>query len=51
MMKHPRLPQILLTATLLIGSNLAIAQSDYPNRPVKVIAPQATGGGVDARVY
>jgi tripartite-type tricarboxylate transporter receptor subunit TctC len=25
----------------------AQAQSDYPNRPVKIIAPQATGGGVD----
>ena len=25
----------------------AAAQSDYPNRPVKIIAPQAPGGGVD----
>ena len=25
----------------------AIAQDNYPNRPVKIIAPQAPGGGVD----
>jgi hypothetical protein len=25
----------------------AIAQDTYPNRPVKIIAPQAPGGGVD----
>jgi tripartite-type tricarboxylate transporter receptor subunit TctC len=39
---------IFLNALLaLVSSSSVIAQTDYPNRPVKVIAPQATGGGVD----
>src|SRR4029079_14625460 len=34
--------------TLLMGSgNAAHAQSDYPNRPIKIIAPSLPGGGVD----
>ena len=32
-------------ATTLVGT--AAAQSDYPNRPVSVIVPQATGGAND----
>ena len=36
----------LLAGALFIGST-ANAQEPYPGRPVKLIAPQAPGGGVD----
>jgi tripartite-type tricarboxylate transporter receptor subunit TctC len=37
-----------LTCLFLAGiAGLAYAQQAYPNRPVKIIAPQAPGGGVD----
>lgn len=39
-------PYFLLISTLLL-SKLVFAQDVYPNHPVKIIAPQATGGGVD----
>ena len=39
---------VLWAMTLLMGSgNAAHAQSDYPNRPIKIIAPSLPGGGVD----
>ena len=36
-----------LAALLPIAPNPASAQDGYPSRPVKLIAPQAPGGGVD----
>ncbi len=39
-------PYFLLISTLLL-SKLVFPQDVYPNHPVKIIAPQATGGGVD----
>ena len=40
------IPYFLLISALLL-SKLVFAQDAYPNHPVKIIAPQATGGGVD----
>src|SRR5256886_3023353 len=37
----------LSTMAIIATSAPAIAQDNYPNRPVKLIAPQAPGGGVD----
>ena len=42
----------ILRGMLLVGmaigvANLAIAQVTYPNKPVRIIAPVAPGGGVD----
>lgn len=48
-----RAPRLSLAASLLAGMACAItgapavAQDSYPSRPVKIIAPQAPGGGVD----
>jgi len=38
---------LLSTIGLLATCAPAFAQDSYPNRPVKIIAPQAPGGGVD----
>jgi len=38
---------VALAALALAAPGLARAQDAYPNRPVKIIAPQAPGGGVD----
>ena len=48
-MKSATLIELALLSTMAIGASSApaIAQDDYPNRPVKIIAPQAPGGGVD----
>src|SRR2546421_8534609 len=37
----------LLLAVVLAPGRPAGAQAAYPSRPVKIIAPQAPGGGVD----
>jgi tripartite-type tricarboxylate transporter receptor subunit TctC len=44
---------ILALAGLLMIASTAQAQSDYPNRPVRIVVPVAPGGGVDtlARIY
>ena len=38
---------LLSTIALLAIAATAFAQETYPNRPVKIVAPQAPGGGVD----
>src|SRR5437879_4614225 len=40
-------PVLPLTMVLAVPCGSAIAQDNYPRRPVKIIAPQAPGGGVD----
>src|SRR5438309_9459972 len=37
----------LSTMAIIATSAPAIAQDNYPNRPLKLIAPQAPGGAVD----
>jgi len=43
----PRLRAAGLALLVAIPGSRAIAQDSYPSRPVKIIAPQAPGGGVD----
>ncbi len=43
----PRLLAAALALHVIIPGTCAIAQEGYPGRPVKIIAPQAPGGGVD----
>ena len=44
-----RLRRGAIAIACLLGAvaSHAVAQDIYPNRPVKIIAPQAPGGGVD----
>jgi tripartite-type tricarboxylate transporter receptor subunit TctC len=38
---------LLVVAVLAVCAAPAMAEDNYPSRPVKIIAPQAPGGGVD----
>ncbi|MEO8754903.1 MAG: tripartite tricarboxylate transporter substrate binding protein [Casimicrobiaceae bacterium] len=38
---------LALLVAVALATHGALAQDTYPNRPVKIIAPQAPGGGVD----
>jgi len=38
---------LLLVTAIATPGEAAVAQDNYPSRPVKIIAPQAPGGGVD----
>src|SRR5450432_2541592 len=42
-----RATALALAIALTAAGAPAVAQDDYPTRPVKIIAPQAPGGGVD----
>jgi tripartite-type tricarboxylate transporter receptor subunit TctC len=33
--------------TFAVAANAALAQDDFPNRPIRIIVPQAAGSGVD----
>jgi len=39
--------QLCVTSIMLGCVDFAHAQSDYPNRPIKIVAPSQPGGGVD----
>ena len=39
--------RLLASAIALAGSGLARAQSDFPNKPLRIIVPQPPGGGFD----
>jgi tripartite-type tricarboxylate transporter receptor subunit TctC len=39
---------VVLAAALIAATTPAMAQSDWPNRPITLIVPFAAGGGVDA---
>jgi tripartite-type tricarboxylate transporter receptor subunit TctC len=40
-------PVLSVLAAFALSAATATAQSDYPNRPVKIIVPAAAGGGTD----
>jgi tripartite-type tricarboxylate transporter receptor subunit TctC len=46
MTRHRRCGRALAALALAAAAGLAAAQ-DYPNRPVKIIAPNPPGGGFD----
>jgi tripartite-type tricarboxylate transporter receptor subunit TctC len=38
---------VLTGVTFAVAANAALAQDDFPNRPIRIIVPQAAGSGVD----
>jgi tripartite-type tricarboxylate transporter receptor subunit TctC len=48
-----RLTLLAALVCLALATDITHAQSDYPNRPVRIVVPVAAGGGVDtlARIY
>ena len=37
----------LFAALMLVAAGAGIAQSNYPNRPVRMVVPSSAGGGAD----
>ena len=41
------LKKILIALGLVLTSSWAMAQTDYPKKPITIIVPYAVGGGAD----
>src|SRR5437870_11488700 len=48
-MNRRTLLAVLMSAAVLPGATIAVAQTadDFPNRPIRIIVPQAAGSGID----
>lgn len=46
-MKLTRFPMLLIAASLGLGAAQAASAADYPNRPIRLIVPNAAGAAVD----
>lgn len=46
-MKFTRFPMLLIAASLGLGAAQTASAADYPNRPIRLIVPNAAGAAVD----
>ena len=46
-MHQTALSKILLASTILVLGSTGAAMAQYPDRPIRLIVPFATGGGTD----